>query len=1525
MSQGREEASRCDSIETFLSYLPSLRLRAADLNKSSWGIEALKVTKNGKLQPRRIALSPNNRTLLVTTTRIQNIRGLVKYAMPQKKDTGARCIDIGSICRIQKGEQTKRFDLARQRPSKMYRTSQLRPSDTDSMEDRFSLSIIYKAHASVSSCRESTTETLDLVVPSQEDFKALCVALDDLTRIYRECQSYIQPDILLIQHHLIHMGMDVDKHSLFLSDFLKICKRLNAGIPNSQATAIFKECSALIGADPDIGITIPQSLGLLEAVRRDALKNIGLEEDSDEPRFRIWNKILGGQSGNISFVSYDGGREECKEMSRESAIMSDNNARNTMSAVDFLSFLHFSQKQTDVSLEEVRTLFSSLNSQAEFVDGSGIESVGSVGGSREFITRETFARYLLSDANELFDPQKEEEMGFTYMDSPLSHYWINTSHDTYLANTGTNPVTPGEVGTFQTDLQMYTAALYRGCRCLDLDVWDGTNEEKEPVVRYGLSTSDAADKNDVKSPSKRVVGDSGSSLLFSDILRCVNSFLQSEPDSYPIILSIENHCMLQQQEKMASHLRSILGDVLYDFDECQLQDSFLASPENLRGKVIIKSKRPLHIKKGCVVVNDDFDDENDFYPDKHSSNALHEEENEFLEDIPTNVIGFNSLGYILSESSHVAGITPDELLSRAEKEFTDARKEASDVESQAFELQILANQAEERAKLMLENIGLTVQELEKKVGDYDDSQQNIPEVQFVESEDKVSSRVIRIVDNTDQGLEVQDFFADTVDRARSNYNAVSEEAALANKDAIHATSRLEEKSKALSDAERILENVTKRHADVKHSSVRALSMARSNREHANTDKERVRIVEDLLQKRREERSTAETVLVTAVTEAKISEQRALEAEERMASAQAVADEDRARADEETRREDRLENEAASQLRKLKELTQSTKAAKERMELTAALLEKIDRQILKLEHSIECNDGSKEVSSHNDNSAGSGRSLQKLHAKHKMKVDERTFYSQKLKAASEENVMAEMSRQKAQNTFDETARKVQQQAHIAALARRKADQTSRAVDQLAENAEEEREASDLRQNAAKRAEEGLHRSEGNYTSVKAQLVEAVRAANEAAELAQNSRHTAEKLAKDVMLLEDTKKYEEEIKIREEEKSTALKIYQEAMSKKAIIDAELADAQRLLDTSIEVLYKAEREAAAQVRRHNAERRSEQDTLEAHHHAVDTRRKAETALAEANTAVAKAADKAAAVSHAQLFREKTTRINVVSTELARITLLHSIKFRNLERSIALPSSYMHSISEGKLLQIAKSGKEDWNSWVQFNKTHLSRIFPSKYASRPSSNNHNPILPWAMGCQMVSMNFHAFDEHLFLNDGRFRENGSCGYVRKPDALIRCGVGSPQDEIALPRKWTIEVLSGYCLPRPERRAAKKVGVKRETISPRVRLSLYDGDLNAVSLPTVHETHAVQGNGLNPVWKENAGETFIVFSPAVAILLITVLDSASTESDDFVAAAAVPISCLREGYRRVSLFDASHTRNGAYRFASLLVKVNREY
>ena len=32
---------------------------------------------------------------------------------------------------------------------------------------------------------------------------------------------------------------------------------------------------------------------------------------------------------------------------------------------------------------------------------------------------------------------------------------------------------------------------------------------------------------------------------------------------YPLILSIENHCSLEQQDKMADHMKNILGEKLY--------------------------------------------------------------------------------------------------------------------------------------------------------------------------------------------------------------------------------------------------------------------------------------------------------------------------------------------------------------------------------------------------------------------------------------------------------------------------------------------------------------------------------------------------------------------------------------------------------------------------------------------------------------------------------------------------------------------------------------------------------------------------------------------------------------------------------------------------------------------------------------------------------------------------------------------------------------------------------------------------
>merc|ERR1740137_41345 len=59
---------------------------------------------------------------------------------------------------------------------------------------------------------------------------------------------------------------------------------------------------------------------------------------------------------------------------------------------------------------------------------------------------------------------------------------------------------------------------------------------------------------------------------------------------YPVILSIENHCNSQQQDKMAEHMTNILGDMLYIQPVDKTQDQ-LPSPEQLKNKILLKAKK----------------------------------------------------------------------------------------------------------------------------------------------------------------------------------------------------------------------------------------------------------------------------------------------------------------------------------------------------------------------------------------------------------------------------------------------------------------------------------------------------------------------------------------------------------------------------------------------------------------------------------------------------------------------------------------------------------------------------------------------------------------------------------------------------------------------------------------------------------------------------------------------------------------------------------------------------------------------
>ena len=69
-----------------------------------------------------------------------------------------------------------------------------------------------------------------------------------------------------------------------------------------------------------------------------------------------------------------------------------------------------------------------------------------------------------------------------------------------------------------------------------------------------------------------------SKILFRHVIETIKMFLNLNPDSLPIILSLENHCSIPYQQVMAGNMVDILGDNLFIPDENELNNP-LPSPQ----------------------------------------------------------------------------------------------------------------------------------------------------------------------------------------------------------------------------------------------------------------------------------------------------------------------------------------------------------------------------------------------------------------------------------------------------------------------------------------------------------------------------------------------------------------------------------------------------------------------------------------------------------------------------------------------------------------------------------------------------------------------------------------------------------------------------------------------------------------------------------------------------------------------------------------------------------------------------------
>ncbi|KAM8795397.1 1-phosphatidylinositol 4,5-bisphosphate phosphodiesterase delta-3 [Eudromia elegans] len=193
---------------------------------------------------------------------------------------------------------------------------------------------------------------------------------------------------------------------------------------------------------------------------------------------------------------------------------------------------------------------------------------------QDLMTLDGFTMYLLSTDGDILNP--EHTRVHQDMSQPLCHYFISSSHNTYL--------TRNQIGG-SSSTEAYVRVLLKGCRCVELDCWEGS--DGEPVVYHGHTLT--------------------SKILFRDVIESIREYaFQQSP--YPVILSLENHCGLEQQATMARHLRAILGDMLLTQPLEGQDPRDLPSPE-LKGKVLVKGKKLPDLQQETIPQSDNEEEE----------------------------------------------------------------------------------------------------------------------------------------------------------------------------------------------------------------------------------------------------------------------------------------------------------------------------------------------------------------------------------------------------------------------------------------------------------------------------------------------------------------------------------------------------------------------------------------------------------------------------------------------------------------------------------------------------------------------------------------------------------------------------------------------------------------------------------------------------------------------------------------------------------------------------------------------------
>ncbi|GAB2299560.1 1-phosphatidylinositol phosphodiesterase [Dionaea muscipula] len=271
--------------------------------------------------------------------------------------------------------------------------------------------------------------------------------------------------------------------------------------------------------------------------------------------------------------------------------------------------------------------------------------------------------------------------------------------------------------------------------------------------------------------------------------------------------------------------------------------------------------------------------------------------------------------------------------------------------------------------------------------------------------------------------------------------------------------------------------------------------------------------------------------------------------------------------------------------------------------------------------------------------------------------------------------------------------------------------------------------------------------------------------------------------------------------------------------------------------------------------------------------------------------------------------TKLQLVAPEYNRLIAIHAGKPKGgLKDALRVDPEKVRrlSLSEQQLQKLAIHYGKDM---VRFTQQNMLRIYPK--GTRINSSNYNPLVGWMYGAQMVAFNMQGYGRSLWLMQGMFRANGGCGYVKKPEFLLKTG---PNNEVFDPKaklpviktlKVTIYMGEGWYYDFKH--------THFDAYSPPdfyVKLGIAGVPCDSV----MKKTKILEDNWI-PAWNEEF--EFPLTVPELALLRIEVHEYDMSEKDDFGGQSCLPVWEIMEGIRAVPLHDRKGEK---YKLVKLLMR-----